>query len=97
MHTIVRAWILATCSDAKYRNGASAVESAKVACELSDWKQPSFLDTLAAAFAEAGDFESATKWQSKAIDLATDAAEKQELQTRLKLYRDRKPYRQNNP
>jgi tetratricopeptide (TPR) repeat protein len=92
-----RAWILATCSDAKYRNGATAVASAKTACELTDWKQPSFLDTLAAASAEAGDFESAIKWQSKAIELATGPDEKRELQTRLELYRDKKPYRQNSP
>ncbi len=91
-----RAWILATCSDAKYRNGATAVLAAKTACELTDWKHASFLDTLAAAFAEAGDFESAIKWQSKAIELATDPAEKQELQTRLELYREKMPYRQSS-
>ncbi len=92
-----RAWILATCSDARYRNGATAVESAKTACELTDWKQPSHLDTLAAAFAEAGDFASATKWQSKAIELAAGLDEKRELQTRLELYRDKRPYRQKSP
>jgi tetratricopeptide (TPR) repeat protein len=92
-----RAWFLATCSEARYRNGAIAVETAKKACALTDWKQPSFLDTLGAAFAEAGDFESATSWQSKAIELASDWAEKQELQTRLELYRHRKPYHQSSP
>ena len=92
-----RAWILATCSDSKYRDGGKAVESAKTACTLTDWKQPSFLDTLAAAFAESGDFENAIKWQSKAIELATDPAEKHELQSRLKLYQDKKPYRQHGP
>jgi tetratricopeptide (TPR) repeat protein len=92
-----RAWILATCSDSKYRDGGKAVESAKTACALTDWKQPSFLDTLAAAFAESGDFENAIKWQSKAIELATESAEKHELQSRLKLYQDKKPYRQHGP
>jgi tetratricopeptide (TPR) repeat protein len=92
-----RAWILATCSDAKYRDGAKAVESANKACELTRWKRPSFLDTLAAAFAEAGDFESAIKWQSKAIELAADPAEKREFQTHLTLYRDKKPYRHPSP
>ena len=92
-----RAWILATCADAKYRHGAKAVDSAKKACELTDWKEPMFLDTLAAAFAEAGDFASATKWQSKAIELATDPDDKQEFHARLKLYQDKKPYRQQGP
>jgi tetratricopeptide (TPR) repeat protein len=92
-----RAWILATCTDSKYRDGGKAVESAKTACALTDWKQPSFLDTLAAAFAECVDFENAIKWQLKAIELATDPAEKHELQSRLKLYQDKKPYRQHGP
>jgi tetratricopeptide (TPR) repeat protein len=92
-----RAWILATCSDPKYRDGGKAVESAKTACGLTDWKQPGFLDTLAAAFAEAADFESAIKWQSKAIELSPDPAEKHELETRLTLYRDNKSYHQKRP
>ena len=54
------------------------------------------LDTLAAAHAEAGDFDSAIKWQVKAIDFGTDANQKAEYRTRLKLYRDKKPFHQQN-
>jgi tetratricopeptide (TPR) repeat protein len=92
-----RAWLLATCADARYRDGARAVESAKKACDLTESTQPMFLDTLAAACAEAGDFESATKWQLKAIELTTAPEDKEDFQERLELYRSKKPFRQPSP
>jgi hypothetical protein len=51
------------------------------------------LDTLAAAYAESGDFESARKWQTKAIELLTDEPEQDEIRKRIELYQQRKPYR----
>ena len=67
-----RAWILATCPDAKIRNGEQAVMSAAKACELTEWKDVHCLTTLAAACSESGDFDGAVKWQQKAIDLLPD-------------------------
>ncbi len=85
------AWLLATCPDAKYRNGSQAVEHATKACELSSWKNLGALDTLAAAYAEAGDFEKAVEWQTKAVSMASEN-EKPDYQSRLDLYRAGKPY-----
>jgi Flp pilus assembly protein TadD len=52
-------WLLATCRDEPVRNGKQAVAAAQRACELTAWKNWSFIDTLAAACAEAGDFDQA--------------------------------------
>ncbi|MDR3623357.1 MAG: tetratricopeptide repeat protein [Paludisphaera borealis] len=91
-----RAWLWATAPDEKARDGKRAVESATRACELAEWKTPDRLDTLAAACAEAGDFDVAMKWQEKAIGLLDkqDEAETADYRERLELYRDKKPYRQ---
>ena len=62
------AWLMATCSDAKYRNGARAVELAVRACELGGWQRADSLQVLAAAYAETGDFDSAIRYQQKAIE-----------------------------
>ncbi len=92
-----RAWLWATCPDARFRDGKRSVESVTKACELSNWKRPTIIDTLASACAEAGDFEQAVKRQSQAIELLTDAKEKEDFATRLKLYREKKPYRETAP
>jgi len=64
-----RAWLLATIPDEKLRDGKKAVEAARKACELSEEKVASYLDTLAAAYAETGDFDQAVEWERKAMDL----------------------------
>ena len=87
-----RAWIWATCPDAKFRDGKKALESARHALEL-DPKDAANMDTLAAAYAETGDFAEAVRWQEKAMEdpqLKNDA----NARHRLELYRDKKPYRQ---
>jgi tetratricopeptide (TPR) repeat protein len=89
-----RGWLLATCPDAKIRNGEQAVASATRACELTGWTEPPSLTTLAAACSEAGDFDGAVKWQQKAVDLLADnSPEKREYRRALDRYKAKKPYR----
>jgi tetratricopeptide (TPR) repeat protein len=61
--------ILATCMEDNFRNGKWALELASRACELTHWRDPDCLDTLATAYAETGDFPAAIKWQNEAIKL----------------------------
>jgi hypothetical protein len=68
-----------------------------VPVSLSQGKDAHVADTLAAAYAEAGDFMTAVEWQEKAQALYADPADKQKGAERLALYRDRKPYRQTQP
>ena len=82
------AWALAFCPDETIRDGERSVESATKACELSAWKNPKYLDTLAAAYAESGDFESAVKWQAKANELHSDPELKAQGEARLEFYQD---------
>jgi tetratricopeptide (TPR) repeat protein len=88
------AWLRATCPDPQFRDGKLAVASATRACELTNWKGPDELEVLAAAYAEAGDFAAAVKWQREAISVATKWASPENLQERLDLYLSGKPYRQ---
>jgi tetratricopeptide (TPR) repeat protein len=61
------AWVLATSPDDKVRDGKRAIELATKACELTEYKRPHIISTLAAAFAEAGDIETAQDWSEKGI------------------------------
>src|SRR5213595_2813860 len=54
------AWLLGTCPQVSFRDGKKAINYAIKAWELS--KDPAFLDTLAAAYAEAGDVKQGMKW-----------------------------------
>jgi hypothetical protein len=89
LHRVV---MLSACTDALIRDGRQAVEDATKSCELTEWKVPLFLNGLAMAYAESGDFESAIKWQTKAIELSPkDQA--RTVQARLEQYRRHQPFR----
>jgi Tfp pilus assembly protein PilF len=94
------AWILATDADEHIRDGAKAVELAERACRLTGLRETLFVGTLAAAYAEAGDFKNAVGTAEKARDLAK-ARGQPELARRneelLELYRAGKPYREAAP
>jgi tetratricopeptide (TPR) repeat protein len=89
------AWLLATCPKEGIRNGPQAVKLARKACELNGWKDPRRIDTLAAAYAEVGNFKEAMKWSKAAVELAKDLPKEkvEEFRARLKLYEQGKPCR----
>jgi serine/threonine protein kinase len=91
------AWNLATHFDASKRDGARAVEVATKACELAGYNDPFLLDTLAAAYAEVGNFSDAVKWQAQALERNTVPSDAADYRSRLDLYKSRKPYHQDAP
>ena len=89
------AWMLSTEGDAKYRDGARAVELSLRACALTENRHPLLLDTLAAAYAETGDFARAVETARRAIALARSAGRTdmaREIEGRLGLYSRGAPY-----
>jgi tetratricopeptide (TPR) repeat protein len=90
------AWLLATCSDDKIRNGADAVKFGEAACRLTTRPSATFLDTLAASYAAAGDFSKAieTAGQARGLFLAAGETNQARLaQERLDLYQSGKAFR----
>ena len=86
------AWFLATCPDEEFRNGELAVEYAELACELTNWKDWSFMESLSAAQAEVGDFAAAIETAKKAQALAP-AQNQSELDERIELFKSDKAFR----
>jgi len=91
------AWVLATSPEESVRNGAEAVELAQRAVKLSEGKDPTILDTLAAAYAELGRFPEAVDTARRALALATQPNAQslaQEINARMALYEARSPFRE---
>lgn len=86
------AWILATCPAPEIRDGGKATDLALRACELDEWKTSGFIDTLAVAYAETGNFTEAEKWVLKALE--TPGPHTAVLQTHLDAFRAKKPWRE---
>jgi tetratricopeptide (TPR) repeat protein len=91
------AWVLATSPFDEFRNGERAIELATKACELTAFQMPHILSTLAAAHAETGDFESAVKWSTQAVELGEGDPNQQQLAEELAEYKAGKPWRENKP
>jgi tetratricopeptide (TPR) repeat protein len=87
------AWMLATCSEARLRDGPRALTLARSACEATDWNNSYCLDTLAAACAETGAFAEAVRWETQAIDLGPSELNSARRE-RLERYRACESYRE---
>jgi Flp pilus assembly protein TadD len=92
-------FLLATCPDDAVRDGRRAMELAQRLFADAP-SNPVVLDSLAAACAEVGDFESAVRFASQAVELATRqnrAGLARRIGERLELYRAGSPYRAAEP
>src|SRR6266581_8086529 len=89
-----RAWFQATCPDASFRNGQQAVRDAKAACSIMIWKDEDMIDTLAVAYAETGDFNSAVQYVSQALAVKGISFNSAKLfQKHLASFQQQKPIR----
>ncbi len=98
------AWVLATSPQDGIRDGKRSIELGERAAKSTDFKEAHILSTLAAGYAEAGDFEKAIEWSTKAVELAEasiesgdktrEEAQVDQLQEELESYKKGEPWRE---
>jgi tetratricopeptide (TPR) repeat protein len=89
------AWFFAASKETTIHNPDKAIKLAQRACELTNYKEPHLLDTLAVAYASAGDFSKAIETAEKALELCQAPERstlKEKIENRLVLYKAGKPY-----
>jgi tetratricopeptide (TPR) repeat protein len=92
------AWLLATCPNPAFRNGQKAIELSLTASDITGWKSWVTIDTLAAAYAEAGDFTKAVKYQTQVTGMnGMSEADYTNSNHKLDLYLHQKPYQETPP
>jgi tetratricopeptide (TPR) repeat protein len=93
------AWLLATSPDEKIRNAPEAVKLATRACELTSYRNPAMLETLAIAYGESGRYDEAVKILRNAMELCSADANRQLmplLQQKLSQYEARQSVREKS-
>ena len=102
------AWLLATSPEEDLRDGDRAIELATEAAEITNFEQAHILSTVAAGYAENGDFKTAIEWIEKGLKANEVAGEKdgafedaikaqeKSLRDELKSYKKEKPWRELN-
>jgi protein O-mannosyl-transferase len=91
-----KAWILATHPDPQVRNGNQSIQLALQACQATANRNARYLDTLAAAYAEAGSFPRAVETAKQALAQAATEGNNnlaREIKEQLKLFEQRKAFR----
>jgi tetratricopeptide (TPR) repeat protein len=88
------AWLLATSHDKSLRDGKRAIELATKCCQLTEYKDAHTVDTLAASHAEAGDFDAAIEWSTKALELEKSDGPRDQLIKHLDCFRAHMPWRE---
>lgn len=87
------AWVLATSPDDAIRDAKRSIELGTKACELTEYKEAHILSTLASGYAESGDFETAIRWSTKAVELG-EGEMKEQLRKELESYQQKMPWRE---
>lgn len=89
-------WVLSTTPKDELRDGTKSLELALKACEATEYKEAHILSTLAAAYAETGDFEKAREWSAKAVELAEaeENPQLEQLKEEVEMYKQDKPWRE---
>ncbi len=90
------AWLMATCPNARFRRVEMSVDAAKKAIEIDGDKDYRYLDTLAAAHANAGQFSEARDAVMRAASMAPDRV-RDKVEQRLRLYEKSQAYRDGGP
>ena len=96
---ILLAWLLATCPDDSIRNGPKAIELVQQAGWPGGGENPLILTTLAAAYAENGQFPEAVASAQRALQLATaqnNVPAVNALEEQLRFYQAGSPFRDTN-
>ncbi len=89
-----RAWFYSTCPNTSFRNGRQAIKDAKTACSIMVWTDENTIDTLAAAYAEIGDFNSAVQYAQQALAMKDiSATDSKRIQRHLESFQQHKPIR----
>jgi len=97
------AWVLATSPQEGVRNGKRSIELGLRAVKLTEETKGHILSTLAAGYAETGDFENAIQWSEKAVTQgeievkegkAREAVQLEQLKSELESYRNNEPWRE---
>jgi len=88
-------WLHSAINDASIHNPKKALECTLRACELAEYSQANFVDTLAVAYAANGQFPRAIETALKALELAVSAGRENlvdKINKRLELYKSQQPY-----
>ena len=88
------AWVLSTSNQEDVRDGKRAVELATKACEVTEFKEAHILSTLAAGYAESGDFENALKFIKQGLEISKRDEQKESMTKEMGFYEKKKPFRE---
>ena len=88
------AWVLSTSNQDDVRDGKRAIELATKACEVTEFKEAHILSTLAAGYAEAGDFENAMKFIKQGLEISQRDEQKKSMSNEMSFYEKKEPFRE---